>query len=120
MFHMLSRFNLPPDEDISSFCGRYRAFAEQMQRLDLLVEAGPIGCRQRDTPMDTDAGRDHQYFSIMTFRDRAQVDAAYAHILAHIGPADDAHNHVYTRVADPVFTCWQDLDADPYSHSTGN
>ena len=109
MFHMLSCFNLPPDHDIEAFTRSYRAFVEEMQKIDLVVSSGPIGRRQSDTPMDTDDERNHEYFSVMTFRDRPQVDAAYAHILQHFGPADEAHDQVYTRVKDPVFICWEDL-----------
>ena len=111
MFHMLSCFDLKPGEDIASFCEAYAAFVEQMRRLDLVEHSGPVGRRQNDTPMDTDSERDHDYFAVMSFRDRAQVDAAYAHILEHIGPADSAHDCVYTRVENPVFICWQDLAA---------
>ncbi len=109
MFHMLSCFKLKPGEDIATFAAAYAEFVETMQALDLVVATGPIGKRQNETPMDTDDERDHEYFVVMTFRDRAQVDAAYAHIERHFGPGDEAHDAVYTRVTDPVFICWQDL-----------
>ncbi len=109
MFHMLSCFNLKPDEDIATFTAAYANFVEEMQAIDLVTGSGPIGRRQADTPMDTDDERNHEYFVVMSFRDRAQVDAAYAHIEQHFGPTDAAHDRVYTRVADPVFICWQDL-----------
>ncbi len=109
MFHMLSCFNLKPGETIETFQIRYQSFVEEMLKLDLVVSTDPIGRRQNDTPMDTDQDRDHEYFVIMNFRDRAQVDAAYAHIEKHFGPGDAAHDEVYTRVQDPVFICWQDL-----------
>lgn len=109
MFHMLSCFNLGPGEDIETFRRDYSAFVDEMKKLDLAETSGPIGRRQDDTPMDTDDERDHEYFVVMSFRDRAQVDAAYAHIEQHFGPGDAAHDRVHTRVADPVFICWQDL-----------
>lgn len=109
MFHMLSCFNLLPEEDIETFTQNYRNFVEEMQRIGLVETTGPIGRRQNDTPMDTDDERNHEYFVVMSFRDRAQVDAAYAHIEQHFGPSDAAHDRVYTRVVDPVFICWQDL-----------
>lgn len=108
-FHMLSCFKLHPEDDIDSFRDAYEAFVASMQAIDLVVSSGPIGRRQSDTPMDTDDARDHEYYAVMTFRDRTQVDAAYAHIMAHTGPADAAHDAVYQRVLDPVFICWQDL-----------
>ncbi len=109
MFHMLSCFNLNPGEDIENFRRAYASFVEEMKKIGLVESSGAIGRRQSDTPMDTDHARDHDYLVVMSFRDRAQVDAAYDHIMQHRGPSDAAHDRVYTRVADPVFICWQDL-----------
>ncbi len=109
MFHMLSCFNLKPGEEIETFRSAYAAFVDEMKKLDLVEATGPIGHRQNDTPMDTDNERDHEFFVVMSFRGRAQVDAAYAHIERHFGPGDAAHDQVYRRVLDPVFICWQDL-----------
>jgi len=109
MFHMLSCFDLKPGEDIASFQPSYTAFVDEMKTIGLVEGSGPIGCRQNDTPMDTDDERQHQYFAVMSFLDREQADAAYAHIMKHTGASDEAHDAVYTRVLDPVFICWQDL-----------
>lgn len=109
MFHMISCFNLKPGEDIGSFRSAYVLFVDEMKRIDLIESSGPVGQRQNDTPMDTDDVRDHEYFAVMSFRDRSQVDAAYEHIKQHVGNTDAAHDSVYTRVHDPVFICWQDL-----------
>ncbi len=106
---MLSCFNLKPGEDIANFTAAYHQFVDEMLAIDLVSSTGAIGRRQNDTPMDTDDERDHEFFVVMTFRNRAQVDAAYAHIDQHFGPTDAAHDAVYTRVADPVFICWQDI-----------
>jgi len=120
LFHMLSCFDLKPGEEIGVFQTAYTVFVDQMKRLGLVETTGPIGRRQRDTPMDTDDQRDQMYFVIMSFRDRAQSDAAYAHILQHIEPGDAVHNAVYTRVLNPVFICWQDLPTgvDPVAATT--
>lgn len=109
MFHMLSCFDLKPGEEIDDFQPAYVAFVDEMKRIDLVESTGLIGSRQNDTPMDTDEERQHEYFVIMSFQDREQVDAAYAYIMKHIEPGDTVHNAVYTRVANPVFICWQDL-----------
>lgn len=109
MFHMLSCFDLNPGEEIGTFQSAYLAFVDEMKRIDLVESTGPIGSRQSDTPMDTDEEREHEYFVVMSFRDREQADAAYAHILKHTGPSDKAHDAVYPRVENPVFICWQDL-----------
>ncbi|MDH3763500.1 MAG: hypothetical protein OEU50_21200 [Gammaproteobacteria bacterium] len=110
VFHMLSCFDLKPGEDIETFRGAYLALVEKLKNIGLVETSGAIGRRQSDTPMDTDDERRHQYFALMSFRNRAQVDAAYAHIMKHEAASDEAHDGVYTRVLDPVFICWQDLD----------
>ncbi len=109
MFHMLSCFNLKPGEEIDVFRTAYNKFVDEMKHIGLVESTGRIGNRQNDTPMDTDDERDHEYFVVMTFRDREQVDTAYNHIMKHEGSSDLAHDSVYTRVLDPVFICWQDL-----------
>ena len=109
MFHMLSCFNLKTDETIDSFRAAFTAFVDEMITIDLVESSGPIGKRQSNTPMDTDAERSQEYFVIMSFRDRQQVDAAYAHIRQPIERGTESHHSVYSRVADPIFTCWQDL-----------
>jgi hypothetical protein len=109
MFHMLSCFDLKPGEDIETFRKVYDDFAAFMKSIDLIADSGPVGRRQSDTPMDTDEERNHEYFAIMSFRDRAQVDAAYAYIKEHVEPGESSHNGVYERVENPVFICWQDL-----------
>ena len=109
MFHMLSCFNLKPDETIEEFQSDYFTFVEEMKHMDLVESTGSVGRRQSDTPMDTDDERDHEYFVVMSFRDRDQVDAAYAHIMRHIGPGEASHTSVYGRVSNPVFICWEDL-----------
>lgn len=110
MFHMLSWFDLKPEQEIKAFKSAYLQFVEQMQTLDLVESSGPIGQRQADTPMDTDDDRDQQYFVMMTFRDRPQVDKAYAHIMAHIEPGEATHDAVYSKVGNPIFICWQDIE----------
>ena len=111
MFHMLSCFNLPADISIEDYEASYRSFVAEMQAQGLVESSGPIGRRQSDTPMDTDDERDHQYFVVMTFKDRAQVDASYEHILRHLGAAGGMHSAMTMPVTDPIFICWEDLPA---------
>lgn len=108
MFHMLSCFNLRSGVELGDFRAALVDYTAHMQALDLVESNGPVGHRQSDTPMDTDAGRDHQYFTTTTFRDRAQVDAAYDYIKTHAEPGFTIHNAVYAKVEDPVFICWED------------
>ena len=109
MFHMLSCFNLKAGEDIGAFRSAFADYVATMKSVEFVEASGPIGRRRSDMPMDTDNERDHEYFVVMTFKDRPQVDAAYAYILEHVEPGGPVHNSVYARVEDPVFICRQDL-----------
>lgn len=106
---MLSCSNLKDDEDIDTFRSAFADFVAYMKSVELVEDSGPIGRRRSDTPMDTDDGRDHEYFVVMSFKDCPQVDAAYTYILKHIEPGETSHNGVYKKVENPVFICWQDL-----------
>lgn len=110
MFHMLSCFHLRDDVDLVRFQTDFRLFFDEMRAKDMVESVGSLGRRQSDTPMDTDEDRDHGYFIIMSFRDREQVDAAYAYIEDHQKPRELTHTSVLAQVRDPVFICWQDLE----------
>jgi hypothetical protein len=107
---MLTCFDLKPGIEIGAFRAAYLDFVEHMRSIDLVECTGPIGQRQNDTKMDSDAERDHEYFVIMSFRDRAQVDAAYAQLVPHEEPAESAHSAVYSKVQNQIFICWQDME----------
>ncbi len=108
MFHMLTCFNLRPGIELGAFRKALADYTAHLQALDLVESNSPIGQRQSDTGMDTDGERHHQYFTTTTFRDRAQVDAAYDYIKAHTEPGYSIHHAVYSKVQDPIFICWQD------------
>jgi hypothetical protein len=110
MFHMLTCFDLAPGVEIGAFQAAYSDLVVHLQGIDLVAGTGPIGRRQSDTPMDTDGERDHEYFVVMSFRDRAQVDLAYGQFLLHQEPTHSAHNAVRSLMRNPVFICWQDID----------
>ncbi|MHA1537695.1 MAG: DUF6614 family protein [Alphaproteobacteria bacterium] len=107
---MLTCFDLKPGTGIDTFRAAYLGFVEHLRSIDLVASTGPIGRRQRDTKMDTDGERDHEYFVIMSFRDRAQVDAAYALLSAREEPADSAHEAINSQIRNPIFICWQDIE----------
>ena len=109
MFHMLSCFNLKPAGTVDEFCRSVADFTAHLKKIDLVQSTGPVGRRQTDTIMDTDSERDHEYFFIMTFRDRAQCDRAVEHIYALTEPEDAVHKTVYAMIDDPVFICWEDV-----------
>ncbi len=108
MIHMLSTFDLTPDEESDAFQAAYAEFVAELEAADLIAAAGPIGRRVADTPMDTDRARTQQMFSVMSFRDRIQLDAAYAHIAARRAPATATHLDMHRRIVNAVFLCWED------------
>jgi len=109
VFHMLSCFNLVASTPLEDFRAAMETFTAHLKEKGLVHESGPIGRRQTDTIMDTDDERDHEYFFIMSFRDRAQCDRSVAHIYEHKEPGDSIHEAVLSKVADPVFICWEDI-----------
>ena len=110
MFHMLTCFDLKADFKIGDFRAAYAEFVEHMKALDLVDHTGTVGQRQSNTILDTDGERDHQYFVTLSFRDRAQSDTAVAQILRNDEPTISIHKAVYSKVENPVFICWQDMD----------
>lgn len=109
MFHMLSCFNLAPGTTLEAFREAVERFDAHLELHGLVHETGPIGRRQKHPVMDTDEERDHEYFFVMSFEDRAQCDRAVEHIYAHREPADSIHGAVLEKVADPIFICWEDV-----------
>jgi len=114
MIHMLSSFDLKPGEDFNAFAEAYHMFLADLRAQDIIAGAGPLARRVEDTPMDTDEERTQKYFSVMSFRDRAQLDAAYAHIEARrSGTA--SHLRMYRRLTNSVFLCWEDISKEDQS-----
>ncbi len=109
MFHMLSCFNLKPEFSIDEFQRSLAEFSTQLEAVELVRHTGPIGRRQRHPIMDTDGERDHEYFFVMSFRDRAQCDRAVEHIRLCSEPSETIHKAVYSKVKDEIFICWEDL-----------
>ena len=110
MIRMLSAFDLRPGVAWDAFRLSYAAFLDELRAADLILSAGPPGTRVSDTPMDTDDARTHQCFSVMAFRDRDQMDRAYAHIEARLAPGTDSHIQMYRQITNAVFLCWQEDD----------
>ena len=109
MFHMLTCFNLKPKVSVDDFRHALTRFMSHMETMDLAQSMGPIGRRQTDTIMDTDSERDHEYFFIMSFKDRGQCDRAVEYVTPHKEPAESIHKAVYAGIKDAIFICWEDI-----------
>ena len=109
MFHMLTCFNLKPGISIDEFRRSLANWTAHLRDLDLARSTGPIGRRQRHPIMDTDNERHHEYYFIVSFRDRLQCDRAVERLLRHEEPEESLHKAVYSSVKDEIFICWEDL-----------
>lgn len=112
MIHMLSCFDLRPGEDLASLAQGYEVFLADLRSAKMIAGAGPPLRRVTHTPMDTDAGRTQKYFCVMYFRDRDQLDAAYAHFDADTCPGTASHLKMFRRLTNTVFLCWEDDDLE--------
>ena len=106
MLHMHTSFDLAQGIGIEEFGSSLDVFSEMMIAKGLVVETGPIAKRCKHPIMDTDEQRNHQYFFVMSFADRAQCDAAVEHIQSADSKSDPVHKAVYKNIVDPIFTCW--------------
>ena len=108
MFHMHTSFDLAAGTSIDEFRDALSAFSEMMVAKGLVVATGPVATRCRHPIMDTDEQRNHQYFFVMSFRDREQCDAAVQYIQNAAADTDPVHKAVYANIVAPVFSCWVD------------
>lgn len=115
MFHMHTSFDLIEGAEVAQFAEVWARFLQSLQERDLVHGAGPLARRRSDTPLDTDGERRQGFFVVMSFRDRAQADLAYARIAGRSAPADGLHRAVFALVRDPIFSCWEDAAPDARS-----
>ena len=110
MIHMLSRFDLKPGVEFEEFGWNYRNMVAQMQAKGLVEGSGRIGRREQDTPMDTDTADAPEFYVVMSFKDRDQLDGSYALLTDAAANRATSHPVVMQAVENAVFTCWQDLE----------
>ena len=109
MVHMLACFDLKPGTAVADFRTALARFVSYLQSNDLIVNAGPIGLRERDTRLGSWASSDPEFVVTLTFRDQAQLDDAYEHLMPHVEPAEAFHAAVYSKVSNQSFLFWRDL-----------
>ena len=110
MIHMLSRFDLKPKVSLDAFNASYHQLVEDMRAEGLVEGTGRIGRREKNTPMDTDDETAPEYYVVMSFRDREQLNASYAYMEQVGAGRQPAHRTVFLSVTNSVFTCWEDVD----------
>ena len=109
---MLTSCNLREGTSAVELRSALETFAERLKSSDLVHSVGPVGKRQRDTILDTDEARDHEYFFTMSFRDREQRDRAIRNIAEDGGANVSLHVALQQLVSDPIFSCWEDLESE--------
>jgi len=109
MYHMLSCFNLKPDVSVEAFTLSLKSFFDHMHSIEMVHSIGPLCKRDSDTPMDTDSERNHQYYFVTHFVDKAQCDHSYRYIAENHGLKNTQHAAVYQKVVDPVFICYDEI-----------
>ena len=110
MIHMLSRFNLRAGVPLEQFSRDYYQLVEQMRARGLVSASGKIGRRETGTPMDTDASDAPEFYAVMSFDNREQLDRSYAFLTDAAANQSTTHPSVMRAVENPVFTCWQDME----------
>lgn len=106
---MLTCFNLADEFSLDDFDASLRRFSNDLIDQALLASTGPVGRRVHHPVMDTDNERDHEYFFVMCFSDRAQCDEAVSRFQAGHPDVEPDHVTLQSMVRDPVFICWEDV-----------
>jgi hypothetical protein len=106
---MLSCFNLKPGIAVEAFVKSLGELDKYLGDLDLVHSTGQVGRREHHPIMDTDSERNHEYFMIMTFRDRTQCDRSVEHVQSGEEPGISLHRDVWQKVENSVFICWEDI-----------
>ena len=109
---MHSVFDLRPGVTVEAFRKAWDELAEALIAEGVMVSASGVAERRSDTPLDTDDGRSLGFFTIMSFQDRAQSEAAWDVIAPWKGPLKTLHVRVLGMVADPIFSCWEDTELE--------
>lgn len=110
---MHSLFDLRPGIAPGDFAAAWAALVADLIAHGMIVSASGLAERRPDTRLDTDGDRTMRYFTVMSFRDRAQSEAAWAHIAPRRGPTAREHDRVIAMTANALFTCWEDLEPLP-------
>ena len=104
---LLNLFSLKPSVERAVFDDAWQVFAAYLVEADLAADCGKVRNRVPGSGYDTDDERAHQLMAVITFRDQAQADAAWAAIEANAPPLAPLHRAVFARVHDPIFTFWE-------------
>ncbi len=110
MIHMLSRFGLKPGVKFAEFSQNYYDLVAQVQAKGLVESSGKIGRREWDTPMDTDDRDAPEFYAVMSFKNRDQLDRSYALLTDTAANRETSHPSVMRAVENAVFTCWRDME----------
>ena len=108
MPRLLSQFDLRPDVSRQAFEAAWTALADHLLNSGLAAAVDPPLVRQPGSGFDTDDDRPQHLLTVITFRDQAQVDAAWKVIEDRADPTVGIHNAVLAMVSNPIFTFLDD------------
>jgi len=110
MHQLLNVFDLKPGVRRDKLDRAWAAFIAHLLETDLAVSSSPLMDRTRPSGFDTDEERGHAFMAVISFRDKAQADAAWDAIEARVEPLGRLHRSLFAMVHDPVFTFWSAED----------
>lgn len=110
MHQLLNIFDLKPGVRREKLNRAWDAFISHLLATDLAVSSSPVMDRTRPSGFDTDEERGHAFMAVISFRDKAQADAAWDAIETRVEPLGRLHRSLFAMVDDPVFTFWSETD----------
>lgn len=108
MHQLLNIFDLKPGVRRDKLDRAWAAFTAHLVETELALSGSPVMDRARPSGFDTDDARGHAFMAVISFRDKAQADAAWAAIEARAEPLGRLHRTLFAMVHDPVFTFWSE------------
>ena len=108
-YHMFFGFDLGPDVDEAAAWQALDDLTQALIAADVLLSTAPVAKRQHHPVLDTATHIASAFFTTMTFKDKAQADAAVKLIYAKSPDTDDTHNAFIDLVKDPFFLCFDDI-----------
>ena len=107
MVHLLSAVKLKPSVSVATFAETIRQLSASLEQQQLLSTTGPIGKRFPHPIIDTDK-TDLDTFFVMSFKSRAQLEEAAAHLAASKDFSAETHRQLWNQLDSYRFICWED------------
>ena len=107
MVHLLSAVKLKPSIRAATFAETIQQLSASLEQQQLLSTTGLIGKRLPHPIIDTDE-TDLDTFFVMSFKSRAQLEEAVAHMTGSEDLSSETHRQLWGQLDSYRFTCWED------------